>query len=316
MGYEHQLALKQRQLRETFERIGKIRAPDIRGIIPSSQIYHYRGKADFQVEPAKAKPPAVGFIDISGTAVIPIGRCEIVDESINQALAGLRQDLAAHKLNLTSDRYTVWSDPNPYPEPESAGRKRPPRCVERFAKGKRFQVPYTGFFQVNASLVDNLVDTVEAMCSLTGNETILDAYCGSGLFSILLASRAKKVYGIDNDGRAIHCARINSRREGLNQATFYLGDTAAIMNSDFVPMGISIDCIILDPPRSGCEKDVLDAVIALRPQKVVYISCNPATQARDLRYLIDRDALLKHLQPLDMFPQTQHIESIALLEIK
>lgn len=315
MGYEHQLALKQRQLRETFERIGKINGPDIKQIIPSPKRYHYRGKADFQINPLKGKPPVVGFVDISGGAVTPIERCELVDESINQQLADFRRDINDHKIRLTSDRRTIWSDPET--DITSADRKtgRLPRYVERFVKGKGFQVPYNGFFQINTDLVDKLVDTVEGMCGLTGNESVLDTYCGSGLFSLFLAPKAKQVYGIDSDGPAIRCARINTQREGLDHLSFYHGDAAAIMNVSIVEAGIPIDCVILDPPRSGCEKDVLDTVIALKPKKAVYISCNPATQARDVRHLIDRGLFLKDIQPLDMFPQTQHIESIALLKL-
>ncbi|MBN1663329.1 MAG: 23S rRNA (uracil(1939)-C(5))-methyltransferase RlmD [Deltaproteobacteria bacterium] len=314
MGYQHQLAAKQDQILDTFERIGKIKAPDIRAIIPSPKIYRYRGKADFQVYHPKGKRPLVGFVDTSGNAVIPIERCEIVEESINQTLADLKRDLATHNIRLTSDRQTIWSDSHTDIASAQYNTVRSSRYVERIVKGKRFQVPYGGFFQINTALVDTLVDTVEKMCGLTGIENVLDAYCGSGLFSIFLASRAKRIYGIDSDAPAIHCAGINGQNNGMDHLAFYQGDAADIMKTEFVQAKTAVDRIILDPPRSGCEKDVLDAVVALKPEKVIYISCNPATQARDIRYLLDRGIVMKYIQPLDMFPQTQHIEAVALLE--
>ena len=314
IGYEHQITIKEKQLRETFERIGKINAPDIRSMIHSPKIYNYRGKADFQVQVLRENAPLVGFIDTSGSKITPIARCEIVDESINNTLSGLRNNLLIHKIRMTTDRYTVWSDFEKDLILSDIDAIRLPKYIDRFVKGKRIQIPYNGFFQINTVLVDELVDTVEKMCDLTGNESVLDGYCGSGLFSIFLAPHADKVYGIDSDGAAIHCAKINGRREGMNHMKFYRGDVFIIMDKEFVQAELPVDCVILDPPRNGCDKDVLNAIIALKPKKLIYISCNPATQARDIRYLIDRGVSLKYLQPLDMFPQTQHIEAIALLE--
>lgn len=316
IDYDHQMTIKQKQVWETFERIGKIEAPDFKMVIPSPREYHYRGKADFQIQRSKRGNPSVGFIDTANRMVVDIERCEIVDESINVKLSNLRWNLAVSNARLTEDRYALWSDPEGGITVTDPNNMHPPKYIERFAKGKRFQVPYRGFFQTNTVLVDNLVDTVLAMCGLDGNETILDTYCGSGLFSIFLAPKAKQVFGIDNDGTAIHCAKINSRNERLDHVAFYRGDVGAVLKSTFDKIETTIDCVILDPPRTGCEKEVLNAVLALKPQKVVYISCNPATQARDSRYLIDGGFSLKSFQPLDMFPQTRHIEVVAVLEIR
>jgi 23S rRNA (uracil1939-C5)-methyltransferase len=313
IDYGHQIAAKERQLRETFARIGKLPAPDIRPMIPSPQAYHYRGKADFQIQRVKGVPE-VGFISSSGDALAPIERCDIVDESINKKLTDFRRELLTGKIRSTTDRYTVWSDPAENAPSPGIDGLHPPRYIDRWVKGKRLQVPFNGFFQANSALLDILVETVEQMCGLTGTEKVMDGYCGSGLFSLFLAPHCAEVYGIDSAGAAIHCAKINSLNEGINNTRFYRGDISVMMDREFVQAGMPMDCIILDPPRSGCEKDVLAAVIALKPQKIIYISCNPATQARDLRYLTDRGIALKYVQPLDMFPQTQHIEAIALLE--
>jgi 23S rRNA (uracil1939-C5)-methyltransferase len=313
--YEHQIELKTKQLQETFERIGKIKSPSIKKMIPSPQIYHYRAKADFQIQISQGEDPSVGFINNSGDSIINIERCEIVDASINKKLALFRGDLLAGKTSATKKRHIIWSDLDKEAPPEGKKNINLPNYIERLVKGKSMQIPYDSFFQINTSLVDELVDTIDRMSTLTGDEIVLDCYCGSGLFSVFLAPYADRVFGIDSDGKAINCARINVKREGINNVKFYRGDASIVINKEFIKAKIPVDFVLIDPPRRGCEGDVLAAIVALKPKKILYISCNPATQARDLRYLIDQGLSLKYVQPLDMFPQTQHIEAVALLEM-
>lgn len=311
INYEDQLAIKRRQISETFERIGKVKNPEVREVLPSLKSYHYRGKAEFQIS-SLMRHPAIGFFDTTGSEILEIDRCKIADESINKKLLELKEALASNRARLTSNRCTIWSDADYF----VPGAASPTQSIERMVKGISFQAPYEGFFQVNTLIVDKMVDVVAEMCGLDGHETVLDVYCGSGLFSIFLASSARQIYGIDSDDAAIAYAEINSSLQGLKNVLFYCGDAAEIIERRVLRTGIEIDCIILDPPRSGCEKEVLDALVALKPRRIIYVSCNPATQARDASHLITCGAELKYIQPLDMFPQTAHIESIALLEIK
>ncbi|MEN6464051.1 MAG: methyltransferase domain-containing protein, partial [Syntrophaceae bacterium] len=156
-----------------------------------------------------------------------------------------------------------------------------------------------------------LVDAVMEAADCNGSDSVLDLYCGSGLFSVFLAGCGARVSGIEIDAAAVECARANALAAGLDRAEFREGQVEECLES-LHPQAFSV--IVLDPPRAGCDKGVLSAVAALKPGKIVYISCDPATQARDMRVLIDRGFTLKYVQPLDMFPQTKHIETVALLK--
>lgn len=185
--------------------------------------------------------------------------------------------------------------------------------VTRIVRGKRIDVSCRGFFQANTALVGGLVDQVVGMSALTGRETVVDAYGGAGLFSLFLGERAGRLFGIEGDPEAVRCAGINLRRHGLARAEFVCGDVAAVLEREFVRRWVAADVVVLDPPRDGCGEGTLEAVASLGPERIVYVSCNPATQARDVRQLSEWGYTLCRLQPLDMFPQTAHIEAVALL---
>jgi len=184
--------------------------------------------------------------------------------------------------------------------------------IPRTVKGRMFLVPADGFFQANLYLVEQLVDTVVAMCALTGRESVLDAYCGSGLFSMFLAPAARKIFGIELSEGAATCARKNLERAGHENAVFFSGDMRMIMEKEFITARRPFDVLVIDPPRDGC-KDIPIPGKTFKPKRIVYVSCHPATQARDCRYFADHGYTLQSLQPLDMFPQTSHIEVVALL---
>jgi 23S rRNA (uracil1939-C5)-methyltransferase len=168
-------------------------------------------------------------------------------------------------------------------------------------------VPRDGFFQANLYLTDTLVDVVEKFCNLSGTETVLDGYCGSGLFSLFLAPRCGRIYGIEAKRDAIRCAKENMNQAGINLAFFYTGDIAHVLWNRFIRESIPVDVVLVDPPRIGLEQDALEALIALNPAKIVYVSCNSSTLASFGYYI-------RRVQPLDMFPQTSHIETVVLLE--
>ncbi|MFH1081367.1 MAG: class I SAM-dependent RNA methyltransferase [Pseudomonadota bacterium] len=312
--YEHQLRLKGQQVTDTFVRIAKVALPSLTQVIPSPKSFQYRDKADYHVRLAPKDPPVIGFMDVFNDRVIDIDRCEIMDETINQACLAFRQDLETGRINTPWDRQTIWSAGAAGEKAEVVTDFRAPRFVARTVGGQRLIVPYRGFFQANASLLPRLVDEVLKLCAPTGRETLVDAYCGSGLFSLFLALHTRQVYGIERDGEAIHCARVNHRHAGFQNAVFLRGDAGDILHRKFIRVKRRVDALILDPPRTGCDPVLLSGLVELKPARIVYISCNPATQARDIRYLLDHGFILKSLQPYDMFPQTAHIEVVALLE--
>jgi 23S rRNA (uracil1939-C5)-methyltransferase len=183
-------------------------------------------------------------------------------------------------------------------------------------KGKEFLVPDGGFFQANLYLTDRLVDEVCRLAMPGKINTLVDAYCGSGLFSIFLSPYAQNVFGIETDEQAVKFAKRNAENQGVRNTKFICGDVENVLPQEFASGADSIDLLVLDPPRSGCDGAVLKAISTLRPQKVIYISCNPATQARDIKYLRECGYDLLSLLPLDMFAQTEHIEVIGYLSLR
>jgi 23S rRNA (uracil1939-C5)-methyltransferase len=145
---------------------------------------------------------------------------------------------------------------------------------------------------------------------------LIDTYCGCGLFSILLAPFAGNILGIELNEESIKFARINAEKENIKNVKFIQGDVEKILaRRHLLPEG-EIDVIILDPPRAGCSKMILESIASMQPRKIIYVSCNPATQARDIKFLCENGYNLLRLLPFDMFPQTQHIEVLGLLAHK
>ncbi|MBN2397715.1 MAG: 23S rRNA (uracil(1939)-C(5))-methyltransferase RlmD [Deltaproteobacteria bacterium] len=301
LTYEAQLRIKERQVAETFERIGKVTAPPVGSIIPSPRPFGYRGKAEFHGISVGGKG-RLGFMDTVGGEVVDIDHCAIVDESINSELARLRERLGTGKPLTHRTRYIMWSG---YPYP-------PGRLVTRRVGKIDLTVPSGGFFQGNLSLTETLVERAVELCALEGSDRVLDACCGSGLFSLFLAPRVREVTGVEISGPAVRCAEQNAQRHHITNARFIQGDLDVVLTG-MAGEGAQYDTVLLDPPRTGCTPATLAAIARLRPGRIVYVSCNPATQARDVGRLVDGGFSLKALLPIDMFPQTQHIEVIALL---
>jgi 23S rRNA (uracil1939-C5)-methyltransferase len=180
----------------------------------------------------------------------------------------------------------------------------------------RFRVSLASFFQTNTRGALRLYETARAALDLTGKERLLDAYCGTGTIGIFCAGQAREVYGIELIQDAIHDARENAGRNGLHNTTFMAGDMRfalpVLMNS----IEGRIDRLVVDPPRSGMERRALDQLLALRAPRIAYVSCNPTTMARDLGPAIEAGYTIEEVTPVDMFPQTYHIECVAKLSLK
>jgi len=312
IDYSHQLELKKNQVVESFRRIGRLPAPPAGEILASPLAFGYRGKAEFHLAERRGNPPQVGFMDVTGSRIVDIERCEIMDETINDALADFRRDILAGRAAVESGGTRIfWSGLNR--DPLQSGEESGGRKIIRVVKGRELEVPSQGFFQANTVLVDKLVDTVCEMGALTGGENILDCYCGAGLFSLFLAEHARNIFAIEIDEDAVRAARSNFSRFGCPGALVFEGAVEDVLRGPLDNKRGTMDVILIDPPRTGCEKDVLAILAEWKPKRIIYISCDPATQARDIRYLVDQGFLLQVLQPFDMFPQTKHIEVVALL---
>ncbi|MBZ4663425.1 MAG: rRNA (uracil-5-)-methyltransferase RumA [Caloramator sp.] len=179
----------------------------------------------------------------------------------------------------------------------------------------RFNISPLSFFQVNPVQTEVLYNKALEYANLTGEEVVFDAYCGTGTISLFLAKKAKKVYGVEIVPQAIENAWENAKQNNVGNVEFIVGESENVIPK-LIEEGIKADVIVVDPPRKGCEKTLLEAIAKSNPKRIVYVSCDPATLARDLAILNDFEYKTKEVQPVDMFPQTAHVECVALIEKK
>lgn len=179
----------------------------------------------------------------------------------------------------------------------------------------QFAISARSFYQVNPEQTKVLYDKTLEYANLTGKETVIDAYCGIGTISLFLAKRAKQVYGVEIVPDAIEDAKRNAKLNDIKNVEFAVGKAESVMPA-WYEEGIRPDVIVVDPPRKGCDETLLETMIAMKPKRIIYVSCNPATLARDLRILADGSYKVEEVQPVDMFPQTTHVECCVSLEKK
>lgn len=180
--------------------------------------------------------------------------------------------------------------------------------------GLSFRISSQSFYQVNAVQTEVLYERAIDLAGFTGSETAIDAYCGTGTIGLVAAKRgARQVIGVDTVASAVRDARENAKHNGVENARFAVGDAGAFMR-ERAAAGDAVDVLLMDPPRAGSSEEFLAAAVTLAPRRIVYISCNPTTQVRDLAFLRQRGYAVRTVQPVDMFPHTDHIETIALVE--
>ncbi|WP_051217400.1 23S rRNA (uracil(1939)-C(5))-methyltransferase RlmD [Paenibacillus assamensis] len=179
----------------------------------------------------------------------------------------------------------------------------------------QFAISARSFYQVNPVQTEVLYEEAVRLAGLTGQETVIDAYCGIGTISLFLAQRAKRVLGVEIVEEAIADARRNAALNGITNAEFAVGASEVVI-PQWKSAGTTADVIVVDPPRKGCDQALLDTMLEMRPERIVYVSCNPSTLARDLRVLADGGYTVKTVQPVDMFPHTPHVECVSLLQLK
>lgn len=187
--------------------------------------------------------------------------------------------------------------------------------IEEYLEDFRFKISPKSFFQTNTRQAERLYQITRDFAGLTGQEVVYDLYCGTGSIGIFLSKGAKKIIGIEAVPDAIEDAKLNAAWNNLEHCHFFAGDVAHIATDDFFAAHGRPDVIITDPPRAGMHEKLIQQLLRMRAPRVVYVSCNPATQARDLQLLDQAYKVLK-LQPVDMFPHTHHIENVALLELR
>ena len=187
--------------------------------------------------------------------------------------------------------------------------------IEEEMEGLKFRVGAKSFYQTNSHQAYELYKVARNFAELTGDELVYDLYTGTGTIANFVAKQAKRVIGIEYVPEAIEDAKLNSSINGINNTLFYAGDMKDVLTNDFVSEHGHPDVMIVDPPRAGMHQDVVDVILNAMPKRIVYVSCNPATQARDLS-LLDSKYIVEAIQPVDMFPHTHHVENVVKLSLR
>jgi len=234
------------------------------------------------------------------------------DKEIQNALL---QHIADKFPQITSLLYIINSKANDTITDQEVLVFKGNECIYEEMEGLKFKIGPKSFYQTNSGQAYELYKITRKFAQLTGNELVYDLYTGTGTIANFVAHQARQVIGIEYVPEAIEDAFVNSELNNINNTLFYAGDMKDILNAAFIEKHGKPEVIITDPPRAGMHEDVINAILFAEPQRIVYVSCNPATQARDLS-LLDKNYKVVAVQPVDMFPHTHHVENVVLLERK
>jgi tRNA/tmRNA/rRNA uracil-C5-methylase (TrmA/RlmC/RlmD family) len=307
LAYPAQLEWKRRQVAELLRHLAGVEFP-VDPVVPSPRWYGYRSKITphFQ-KPRGGDPGPIGFLKCGRRFdLVDVPACPIAMEEINATLPALRaqvrRDQGTRKrgatLLLRASCRGVATEPG-----ELAGE---------VVEGIHFEFLAGDFFQNNPFILPAFTAHVRTEAAAGGLPRLADAYCGSGLFALTAARAFQEVAGIEVSASAVERARANARRNGIENARFETGDASALFAGlDWPGAGCAV---IIDPPRRGTDAAFLAQLFAFAPRRVVYVSCNPATQMRDLQAFLAAGYQLRRVQPFDLFPQTKHLECVMTLE--
>jgi len=304
IDYPFQLELKARVVGEQLRRIGKFAEPSVAATVAAEERWHYRNHARFSTD----RQGQLGFVSLLRRRFVRIDHCRIMHPWINGVLERLQGKCAG--LHQVAIRYGVRTEQALiHPSLKEIDDSIPSgqASYEEELLGKRFRISGASFFQVNIRQAEVLIEVVREKLSLAQDQLLLDAYAGVGTFAVLLAPYVKRVIAIEESPAAVADAVIN--QAGIKNVVFYQGKVEQILPE----LRQRPQAAILDPPRVGCHPDTIAAILKRPPARLVYVSCDPATLARDLRALCQSGYRLQEVQPVDMFPQTFHVECVATL---
>ncbi len=305
MTYRRQLEAKREKVIDALQRVGGFTDPPVAAVIPSPRQFGYRNHARFTVRDGGV----LGFVNRASRRFVDIDRCMIMHQAVNDCLGQLQGKCwETTQLSVRAGQETgdVLVQPALF-NPELSIPTGQKSYADTVA-GKTFRVSSPSFFQVNVEQAAQAVEVVRRGLRLTREDVLVDAYTGVGAFAILLAPHVKKVVAVEESSAAVADCRANAA--GVSNLEFVLGRTEEVLGS----LGVKPDAVVLDPPRAGCQPQALDSLLQLDPPRVAYVSCDSETMARDLKPLCESQYTLKQVVPLDMFPQTHHVECVAFLE--
>jgi tRNA/tmRNA/rRNA uracil-C5-methylase (TrmA/RlmC/RlmD family) len=289
MSYAVQLGVKQKQISDLFERVGGFSRAAIQPVVPCPQPYHYRNRVMIRSQWDKFKQGLnIGFIRTDNRLVVDIEECKIAEPDINRQIQHVRR--------------------NP---PPKGGIK-----VVLRVPPVGWEVPRDSFFQNNVFLLPKLVAAVRECVQKSNVSYLFDLYCGVGFFGIETADLVKAFVGIELDKLAIRAAQRNAAERGIKNGEFIDARVEEVLPVLLAKFPAAESAVLIDPPRTGAPRRSLELLRTVRPRRIIYVSCHPATLARDLNILcLDRVYDLVSLTPFDMFPQTQHVECVAELHL-
>ena len=310
-SYDYQLQLKQARVQREIDKYQSLSQVVVAATIGSESQLGYRNHGRFTVG-KKDDGGKIGYINAVTRRFVKIDRCLLMNEQINKVLDLAQDNVAGQtQVSIRAGSNTDSMLIQPRMNLSHIGLVTGEQHYEEEVRGFRFRVAASSFFQVNTSQLSRAIDEVRDLLDLDGTEVMVDAYCGVGVFTVLLAPYVRKIVGIEESASAIEDAGLNSK--DIHNIEFVEGKTEHILNT----LNQHIDVLLLDPPRVGCHPDVLDSVIKLKPEKVLMISCEPEAMARDLNLLCSTGIYsLETIRPVDMFPQTRHVETISMLRLQ
>jgi 23S rRNA (uracil1939-C5)-methyltransferase len=327
LPYEKQLQAKTEILRDQLQRIGKIENPPMMQMVASPLEWNYRNHVQFHLT-AEGK---IGFINAKGNSTLPIEECHLPETGINAFWPELQfeSNKAVERVSLRAglDEELMVVLESEDPETPELEIEADVSVVHLFDEhvvviagqdnlifkilGKDFRVSASSFFQVNTKMAEKMVDHLISRLPVTASTTLLDVYCGAGLFSKFFAANCQQVIGIEESESSCEDFAVNL--DEFDNVELYEGSAEEILPGLAGRLDSSTYAIV-DPPRAGLERYALDAILSIKPQIIAYVSCDPSTLARDAARLIVGGYRLVEVTPFDLFPQTYHIESISIFE--
>jgi 23S rRNA (uracil1939-C5)-methyltransferase len=303
LDYKAQLEAKREIILDCLRRIARIEPPNEIQIFPSLREWNYRSRAQWRYDAAS---DALGYFERGSHTVCDVVECPILTPQMQNTLTQLRQKKQSNELMIDIEEFqAVAGDEGVSLMPEAT------RTVSRMINGFRYSFSAEGFFQINQDLLPALVDY--AIEDAKG-ENALDLYCGVGLFTLPLSKRFKCVTGVETSPDAVSFARLNAAQANLEHTIFRCTRVDRWLKENSEEIG-KVDFVLLDPPRTGAEAETIESLLQLLPGKIVYVSCDPATLARDLKMLRDSGGYsLERIAGFDLFPQTHHVETVVHLK--
>ena len=311
ISYDQQLETKRSLVESALAPYETLNGIQVDETIPSPTQFRYRNHARFTVG-RREENGFAGYMNADSRRFVRIDECMIMDDRINETLSQLQgrlQSMTQFSIRVGANTGDTIVQPLLPAEIQDvpSGRQK---YIEK-VNGAEFQVAASSFFQVNTAQLSAIVEEIVEMLELDGNDVLVDLYCGVGTFARLLSPYVKRVIGIEESASAVEDARFNCSDVANVEFIEAKAEQAA---ADLSGSGLKIDLAIIDPPRKGCHPEALDALKTLSPRRIMMVSCNPITMARDLDALCQSGFKLVSVRPVDMFPQTKHVESLAQLE--